>query len=157
MLCSCVWVGMSAACTAVRPICNPLRPQERVLECEVGRQLANYSVPIPLLCYSHCQNSRIHEHVTNISHWICWSLSPWMLYDARLNPSPPNSHYIGRTAPLTYRRCILNIFFKKISVLNILKCCIISVFLYSKCRLFHNATLFGVCVIRILNAGCAKI
>jgi len=27
----------------------------------------------------------------------------------------------------------------------------------SKCRLFHNATLFGICIIRILPAGCAKI
>jgi len=26
----------------------------------------------------------------------------------------------------------------------------------SKCRLFHNATLFGSCIIHILNTGCAK-
>jgi hypothetical protein len=36
-------------------------------------------------------------------------------------------------------------------------CCIISVFLSSKCRLFHNATLFGSCIIHILNTGCAQI
>ena len=27
----------------------------------------------------------------------------------------------------------------------------------SKCRLFHNATLFGFCTAHILNTGCAKI
>jgi hypothetical protein len=27
----------------------------------------------------------------------------------------------------------------------------------SKCRLFHNATLFGSCIIHILNTGCANI
>ena len=30
-------------------------------------------------------------------------------------------------------------------------------FFSSKCRLFHNATLFGSCVIHILYTGCAKI
>jgi hypothetical protein len=27
----------------------------------------------------------------------------------------------------------------------------------SKCRLFHNATFFGSCIIHILYTGCAKI
>ena len=30
-------------------------------------------------------------------------------------------------------------------------------FFTSKCRLFHNATFFGSCIIHILNTGCAKI
>ena len=30
-------------------------------------------------------------------------------------------------------------------------------FFSSKCRLFHNATLFGFCITHILNTGCAKI
>jgi len=29
-------------------------------------------------------------------------------------------------------------------------------FLPSKCRLFHNATFFGSCIIHILHTGCAK-
>jgi hypothetical protein len=29
-------------------------------------------------------------------------------------------------------------------------------FFSSKCRLFHNATLFGFCITHILNTGCAK-
>jgi hypothetical protein len=32
-----------------------------------------------------------------------------------------------------------------------------SQFFSSKCRLFHNATFFGSCIIRILHTGCAKI
>jgi hypothetical protein len=30
-------------------------------------------------------------------------------------------------------------------------------FFSSKCRLFHNATFFGSCIIHILRTGCAKI
>jgi hypothetical protein len=32
-----------------------------------------------------------------------------------------------------------------------------SPFFSSKCRLFHNATFFGSCIIQILHIGCAKI
>jgi hypothetical protein len=32
-----------------------------------------------------------------------------------------------------------------------------SFFSFSKCRLFHNATFFGSCIIQILHTGCAKI
>jgi len=30
-------------------------------------------------------------------------------------------------------------------------------FFSSKCSLFHNANLFGSCIIHILHTGCAKI
>ena len=33
----------------------------------------------------------------------------------------------------------------------------ISIFFSSKCRLFHDATLFGFCITHILNRGCANI
>ena len=32
-----------------------------------------------------------------------------------------------------------------------------SPFFSSKCRLFHNATFFGSCIIHILHTACAKI
>jgi hypothetical protein len=32
-----------------------------------------------------------------------------------------------------------------------------SPFFSSKCRLFHNATFFGYCIIHILHTVCAKI
>ena len=42
-----------------------------------------------------------------------------------------------------------------LNILNMLH--ILRFFLFSKCRLFDNATFFGSCNIRILNTGCAKI
>ena len=49
------------------------------------------------------------------------------------------------------------IFIQQISVLNILNMLYNLHFFSSKCRLFHNATLFGFCITHILNTGCAKI
>ena len=50
------------------------------------------------------------------------------------------------------------IFTQQISVLNILNMLYnLHFFLSLKCRLFHNATLFGFCITHILNTGCAKI
>ena len=43
------------------------------------------------------------------------------------------------------------------SVLNILNMLYNLHFFSSKCRLFHNATLFGFCITHILNTVCAKI
>ena len=49
------------------------------------------------------------------------------------------------------------IFIQQISVLNILNMLYDLNFFSSKCRLFHNVTLFGFCITHILNTGCAKI
>ena len=49
------------------------------------------------------------------------------------------------------------IFIQQISVLNILHMLYNIHFFSSKCRLFHNATLFGFCITHILNTRCAKI
>ena len=49
------------------------------------------------------------------------------------------------------------IFIQQISVLNILNMLYNLQFFSSRCRLFHNATLFGFCITHILNTGCAKI
>jgi hypothetical protein len=49
------------------------------------------------------------------------------------------------------------IFIQQIFVLNILNMLYNLHFFSSKCRLFHNATLFGFCITHILNTGCAKI
>jgi len=68
-----------------------------------------------------------------------------------------NGHYMGRTAQLTSRCCILYIYSTHIRTEYFKRGCIISVFFSSKCRLFHNATFFGSCIIRILNTECAKI
>ena len=49
------------------------------------------------------------------------------------------------------------IFIQQITVLNILNMLYNLHFFSLKCRLFHNATLFGFCITHILNTGCAKI
>ena len=71
------------------------------------------------------------------------------------NPLTPNDPYMGRTAPLTSRRCILYIYSTNIGTEYFKRAA------HSppppKCRLFHNATFFGPCIIHILNTECAKI
>ena len=49
------------------------------------------------------------------------------------------------------------IFIQQISVLNILNMLYNLHFFSSKCRLFHNATLFGFCITHILNTGVLKL
>jgi hypothetical protein len=66
------------------------------------------------------------------------------------NPLTPNGHYCGRTAPLTSRRCILNIYSTNIRT---------EYFEHAAQSPFfslRNATLFGYCIIHILNTRCAK-
>ena len=73
------------------------------------------------------------------------------------NPLAPNDVYIRRTAQLTSRRCILNIYSTNI-LTEYFKHAARSPFIFSsRCRLFHNAIFFGSCNIQISNTGCAKI
>jgi len=60
----------------------------------------------------------------------------------------------GRTATLQMLYFIY--FFQQIQVLGILNMLHTLRFPF-KCRLFHNATFFGSCIIHILHSGCAKI
>ena len=79
-----------------------------------------------------------------------------------INPLAPNDTtyiyiyilYIYRTAQLTSRRCILNIYSTNI-LTEYFKHPAHSPFFFlsSRCRLFHNAIFFGL----VLNTGCAKI
>ena len=73
------------------------------------------------------------------------------------NPLAPNDIYVSRTAQLTCRRCILNIYSTNI-LTEYFKHAAHSPFfpLSSPCRLFHNAIFFGSCN-HILNTECAKI
>ena len=63
---------------------------------------------------------------------------------------------MSRTAPLTYKRCILYIFSTNVGT-EYFKHALYSPFFSSKCSLFHNTNLFGFCIIHILYTGCAKI
>ena len=75
-----------------------------------------------------------------------------------INRLTPNAPYMGRTAPLTSKRCILYIYSTNIGT-EYFKHALYSPFfsLSSKCSLFHNANLFGSCIIHILYTECAKI
>jgi len=74
-----------------------------------------------------------------------------------LNPLTPNDHYSGRTAPLTSKRCILNIYSTNIVTEYFKHSIYSSFFSSSKCSLFHNSNVFGSCIIHTLHTGCAKI
>ena len=64
---------------------------------------------------------------------------------------------MGRTAPLTSKRCILYIYSTNIGT-EYFKHALYSPFLLSsKCSLFHNANLFRSRISHILYTGCAKI
>jgi len=58
--------------------------------------------------------------------------------------------------PLPSRCCILYIFFPTNISTEYFKHAARFPFFSSKCRLFHNGTFFGSCIIHILHTGCAK-
>jgi len=69
----------------------------------------------------------------------------------------PNDPYSCRTAPLTSKCCVLCIYSPNIGT-EYFKHGIYSPFFFSsKCSLFHNSNVFGLCFIHILYTGCAKI
>ena len=69
----------------------------------------------------------------------------------------PNDHYIGRTAPLTSKRCILYIYSTNIGT-EYFKHGIYFTFFSLKHAFFkNNSDVFGSWIIHILYTGCAKI
>jgi len=86
-----------------------------------------------------------------VSYIIGCEISP-------VNRLKPNDLKKSRTAQVTSRRTILYIYSTNIRT-GYFKHAAQSPFFFSssKCRLFHNATFFGSCIIHILNTGCAKI
>ena len=73
-----------------------------------------------------------------------------------INRLTPNDPYMCRTEPLTSKRCILYIYSTNVGT-EYFKHALYTSFFSSKCSLFHNANLFGSCIIHILYTGCAKI
>ena len=74
-----------------------------------------------------------------------------------LNPLTPNDLYISRTTPLTSKRCILYIYSTNVGTEYFKHALYYPFFFSSICSLFHNANLFGSCIIQILYTGCAEI
>ena len=73
-----------------------------------------------------------------------------------LNRLTPNDPYMGGTAPQTSKCCILYIYSTNIGTEYFKRALYSPFFFSSKCSLFHNANLFGSCIIHILYTGCAK-
>ena len=74
-----------------------------------------------------------------------------------INCLTPNDPYMGHTAPLNSKRCILYIYSTNIGTEYFKHALYPPFFSSSKCSLFHNANLFGSCIMHILYAECAKI
>ena len=79
----------------------------------------------------------------NIASVILNLYEPFVLYIGRAYRYPPDVAFY--------------IFFSTTISIEYFKHAAHSPFFSSKCRLFHNATFFGSCIIHILHTGCAKI
>ena len=76
---------------------------------------------------------------------------------AIINRLMPNDTYMGRTAPLTSKRCILYTYSTNNSTEYFKHALYSPFFLFKMQFFFHNANLFGTCIIHILYTGCAEI
>ena len=90
-----------------------------------------------------------------------WTRQNWRLFSYYLNINrltPNDSYsYMSRTAPLTSKHCILYIYSTNTGTEYFKHALYSPFFSSSKWSLFHNANLFGSCIIQILYTGCAKI
>ena len=97
------------------------------------------------------------EHIINRLVFVTETQCVFCEVGKEFNRLKPNDPYMGRTAPLTSKRCILYIYSTNVSTEYFKHALYSPVFFSSKCSLFHNANLFGSCIIHILYTGCAKI
>ena len=77
--------------------------------------------------------------------------------ESMFNRLMPNDCYMGRTAPLTSKSCILYIYSTNIRTEYFKHALHSPVFFSSKCSLFHTANFFGSCIIHILYTGVLKL
>ena len=82
-------------------------------------------------------------------NWVGGNISIFLFILAKINRLTPNDPYMGRTALLTSKSCILYIYSTNIST-EYFKHALYSPFFLFKCSLFYNANLFGSCIIHIL-------
>jgi len=97
-------------------------------------------------------------HILQISSFLCInSISQRVPSLCNFNPLTPNDLYVSRTAPLTSKHCILYIYSTNTGTEYFKHALYSRFFFSSKCSLFHNANLFGCCIIHILHTECAGI
>jgi hypothetical protein len=99
------------------------------------------------------------RYTVNNSTWqlVHYKLHTITISVYAINRLTPNDPYMGRTAPLTSKRCILYIYSRNTGIEYFKHALYSPFFSSSKCSLFHNANLFGSCIIHILYTECAKI
>jgi len=89
------------------------------------------------------------------------SMLIWLSYYhtmcVEITPLTPNDLYMSRAAPLTSKHCILYIYSTNVGTEYFTHALYSPFFFSSKCSLFHNANLFGSCIMHILYTECAKI
>jgi len=74
-----------------------------------------------------------------------------------VNPLTLNGPYMGRTAPVTSRRCILYIYSTNIRTEYFKHAAQSPLFSLQNALYFIMLPFFDSCIIHILNTGCAKI
>ena len=123
-------------------------------ETENMRNLLIRFVNPTCVCLSVCLlNPRSHIRVPMTTVTTTHSVT----FTTKLLTFKNRASYIYRTGvPLPSRCCILYISSTTVST-EYFKHAAHSPLFSSKCRLFHNATFFGSCIIHILHTGCAKI
>ena len=132
---------------------NPANGDIRT-ELKISMSLPN---PVTCILYLEFDNFVLIDKFRSIIRFLIMTDTMQACTLKNVNHLTPNDHFSGRTAPLTSRCCIL-LFIQQIYVLNILNMLhTLCFFSSSKCRLFHNATFFGSCIIHILYTGCAQI
>ena len=108
----------------------------------------------------HKENTKgteTHDDNTDNDNNTCTSSLKQESITNYINRLTPNDPYMGRTAPLTSKRCILNIYSTNIGTEYFKHALYSPFFFLFKISLFHNANLFGFCIIHILYTECAKI
>ena len=79
------------------------------------------------------------------------------LHLSLFNRLTPNDPYKGRNAPLTSKRCILYIYLTNIDTEYFKHALYSPFFSLKNAVLFHNANLYGSCIIQILYTGVLKL
>ena len=100
---------------------------------------------------SHPKLGAVRQFCVVITSCICWGIRASLTFK-----NLASYIYIGR-AYFCPPDVEFYIFFSTNISTEYFKHAAHSPFFSSKCRLFHNATFFGSCIIHILHTGCAKI
>jgi hypothetical protein len=113
-----------------------------LLQGEVSPSIPQAALSLFPLSYPEILYLGHLQNCATCFHYFTFAQSYVRNPTAAFNPLTPNDPYMGRTAPLTSRRCILYIYSTNIRTEYFKHAAHSPFFFSSKCRLFHNATFF---------------